>query len=229
MNRKMDYFDYFGTCRSTKGFTLMELLLAIFIFGLVISAVYGVYHATFLVVNHTGDKMAVAGRARVALERINEDLFSLFPGKAGFLSGEHHEDLGMDSDRLSFYSTLHISFKKGEKGSGMALIEYFAEEDGTTGLLNLYRSDRILLPGIGLDKEKRRKYLLCDRLTGVRFLYYDVDGGQHDEWRSDGEHTVDDDKNRFPALVSVVLSFGKSVDSDDVTVFTTAVALQRKK
>ncbi len=173
--------------------------------------------------------MAVAGRARVALERINEDLFSLFRGKSGFISGEHQENSGMDSDGLSFYSSLHISFKKGEKGSGIALIEYFVEEDGKTGFLNLYRSDRVLLPGIEMEKEKRQKYLLCDRLKGVRFVYYDVNGLQHDEWRSDGESTVDDDKNNFPAMVSIVLSFGQSVDSDDVSVFTTSVALQREK
>ncbi len=216
-------------CPGNKGFTLIELLLAIFIFGLVISAVYGVYHATFLVVNTTGEKMAVAGRARVALERIHEDLFSLFRGKAGFFSGEHHENSGMDSDGLSFFSSLHISFKKGEEGSGIALIEYYVEEDEKTGLLNLYRSDRVFLPGIKMEKETRQKYLLCDRLKGVRFLYYDVDGVQHEEWHSDGEQTVDDEKNKFPAMVSIALRFKNSAAGDDVTVFTTAVALQRKK
>jgi prepilin-type N-terminal cleavage/methylation domain-containing protein len=223
--------DSQGNYWSVKGFTLIELLLAVFIFGFVISAVYGVYHATFSVVDNAGENMVIAGKVRVAFERINEDLYSLLQGETGFFSGEHFESSGMDADALSFYSSLHVSFRKGENGSGSALIEYFVEEDEKTGLLNLYRSDRVILPGVEAGKDKRSKYLLCDRLKGVRFLYYDEEGLLHGEWNSEEEQVGGEEeiRKRFPAMVLVVLRFGKSPDIDEATVFKTAVALQEKK
>lgn len=216
-------------CHHMTGFTLIELLLAIFIFALVISAVYGAYHATFRVVDNSEAALAVAGKGRLALERIHEDLFSLVQGKSGFFSGKHNQISGMDSDRLSFYSSLHISFRRNRQGGGTALIEYIVEEDDETGMLNLYRKDHLLLPGRKAEEERSEKYLLCDGLKGVRFFYFDRNGTQHDEWHSDDEQAAVDETGKFPLMVSVVLRFGRSVDSEDVDIFTTAVALQEKK
>ena len=215
-------------CRHMTGFTLVELLLAIFIFALVISAVYGAYHATFRVVNNTEATLAVAGKARLALERIQEDLFSLVPGTSGFFSGKHNEISGMDCDGLSFYSSLHIGFRRNRQRGGNVLIEYIVEEDDETGLLNLYRKDHLLLPG-RKGEDGSEKYLLCDGLKGVRFFYFDKHGTQHDEWHSDSEGSAAEETGKFPLMVSIVLRFGRSVDSEDVDVFTTAVALQEKR
>ena len=73
-----------------RGFTLVELLLAIFIFSIVVSTVYGSYRVTFSLVNRTERKLEIAGRAHVVLERITEDISSLVQtGVAGF-TGEQH-------------------------------------------------------------------------------------------------------------------------------------------
>lgn len=210
----------------SQGFTLMELLLAIFIFGVVVSAVYGSYSATFFVVNSTEKKMAVAAQARIVLERISEDLASLVQGDDGFFSGEQHENSSMRADSLSFISANHIGLTKGDNLAGYATINYSAEEDEETGLLKLYRSDTPLVIGnkeVGLDEEDKG-YLLCDGLKEVRFAYFDSEIIESEEWQS-GDEEFDSEKQSFPVMVTIVLQFAETAESEQVSFFTTSVAL----
>ncbi len=209
-----------------QGFTLIELLLAIFIFGVVVSAVYGSYSATFYVVNSTEKKMAVATRAQTVLERISEDLASLVQGDEGFFSGEQHENSGMRGDSLSFISATHIGLTKGDNLAGYATISYSAEEDEETGLLKLYRSDSPLIPGKREEEIEDAGYLLCDGLQEVRFSYFDSDNVESEEWQSRDDE-ADGENQSFPVMVTIVLEFADSAESEHVTFFTTSVALPR--
>ena len=114
--------------------------------------------------------------------------------------------------------------------SGHALIQYQAELNEETGLLDLYRSDVVLLPGVDTDDLEEQKYLICRGLQEFRFTYLirmvmklkigkskevvvpTSEGDAFGEWP-------------FPSLVSVELKFAESVESDNSTVFKTAVAL----
>jgi len=209
-----------------NGFTLVELLLAIFIFSVVISTVYGSYRATFHVVNSTEKKMAIAGKAHVVLERIVDDLSSLVQGKEGFLIGEQQENANMRGDTLTFVSAVHIGLTKGDDLAGYSTIEYSAETDENTGLLNLYRSGSSLLPGIQESDAETGKYLLCDGLKEVRFSYFGDGAAESEEWQSE-EIESDDRSHNFPVMVTVVLQFADSPESEQVSTFTTSVALPR--
>jgi len=217
----------FDNKTETQGFTLIELLLAIFIFGVVVSAVYGSYSATFYVVSSTEKKMAVATRARTVLERISEDLASLVQGENGFFSGEQHDNSGMRGDSLSFISATHIALTKGDNLAGYATISYSAEEDEETGLLKLYRSDTRLVPGEkeeeGIEEEDKG-YLLCDGLKEFKISYFDSEKVENEEWQS-GDDESGGEKQTFPVLVTIVLQFAESAESEQVSFFTTSVAL----
>ncbi len=210
--------------KENRGFTLVELLLAIFIFSIVVSTVYGSYRVTFDLVSHTGQKMAIAGRASVVLERITEDLSSLVQMNGGGLTGEQHEDSGMRGDSLSFVSAVHIGLTKGDDLDGYSLVQYSVEVDEDTGLLKLYRSGSPLLPGTNGDDIESRKYLLCDGLKEVKFSYFNDEGVESDEWRSQEDETATENQS-FPVMVIVVLQFSKSLESEQVSFFTTSVAL----
>lgn len=210
--------------RGEPGFTLVELLLAIFIFSVVISTVYGSYRATFHVVNTTEKKMETAAKAQVVLERIVDDLSSLVQGERGFLAGEQYENSNMRGDSLAFVSAVHIGLTKGDDLGGHSIIQYSTETDGDTGLLNLYRSDSSLLPGIEESDLEARKYLLCDGLKEFRFSYFDGGGGESEEWRS-GEEGSEGGKENFPVMITVVLQFADSSESEQFSIFTTSVAL----
>lgn len=209
-----------------RGFTLLELLLAIFIFAIVVSAVYGAYRITFSLVNSTERKMETAGKARIVLERITEDLSSLVQTERGLLTGEQNESSGLRGDSLSFISAVHIGLTKKDDLGGYTLIQYSAEQDEGTGLLKLYRSDSPLLPGTNVDAAEGGKYLLCDGLKEVRFSYFNDEGVESEDWYSQGDESAGE-KLSFPVMVVVGLQFSESAESEDVSSFTTSVALLR--
>lgn len=212
-----------------RGFTLIELLIAVFIFAIVVSSVYGSYRATFNVVHGSESRLKIANSARIVLERLSEDLSSLVTGPGGLFGGEMLELSGNRGDSLSFVSSAHLVLSKTDTLTGQAFIQYQAELDEETGLLDLYRSDMALLPGVDTDSGKVQKHLLCRGLQEVRFTYLDRDGSESEDWPlkevglpSGGSAPG---ASPFPSLVYVELKFAESVESDSSSVFKTAVAL----
>ncbi len=210
-----------------RGFTLVELLVAIFIFAIVISAVYGAYSATFHIVEGTEFQLDIANRSRIVAERMAEDLASIVTGTGGEFFGESHEYSGARGDSLSFVSSAHLVLRKSDNFSGHVSIEYQTELDEENGLLNLYRSDTVLLPGLERDEEDARKHLICQGLQGFQLTYFDRDGNETEEWQVDEVELAGDSDEQmlFPALVSIELKFAESMESDNSSVFKTAVAL----
>ncbi|MGB3211244.1 MAG: prepilin-type N-terminal cleavage/methylation domain-containing protein [Desulforhopalus sp.] len=212
-----------------QGFTLVELLIAIFIFAVVVSSVYGSYRATFHIIQGSESRLKVADSARVVLERVSEDLRSIVTGPGGLFGGERNEYSGARGDSISFVSSAHLVLRKSDPQSGFALIQYQVELDDDTGFLDLYRSDMSLLPGVELDDEDMEKHLICRGLKEFKITYLDDEGSESEEWQVEEVMPAGQDdppeESLFPALVYVELTFAESVESDTKTVFKTAVAL----
>jgi general secretion pathway protein J len=212
-----------------KGFTLVELLIAIFIFAIVISSVYGSYSATFHIIQGTEFQLDVANRSRIVAERMGEDLGSIVTGPGGDFLGENHEYSGARGDSLFFVSSAHLVLRKTDIFAGHVFIQYQTELDEENGLLNLYRSETILLPGIERDEEVTQKHLICRGLQEFELTYFDRDGNEAEEWQVDevvpASESEEPVQTQFPALVSIKLKFADSMESDASSVFKTAVAL----
>jgi len=212
--------------KKNGGFTLVELLLAIFIFGIVVSSVYGAYRVTFGLVNSTEQKMAVAEKTSVVFDRIAEDLSSFVRISGEGLTGEQHEEAGMRGDSLVFVSAVHIGLTKKDDLGGYSLVQYSAEVDEDSGLLKLFRSGRPLLPGARGEDIENRKYLLCDGLKEVKFSYVNDEGVESDEWLSQEDGSVTENQS-FPVLVVITLQFAELLESEQISLYTTSVALPR--
>ena len=61
---------------NSRGFTLFELLVAIVIFALVVSTIYASATGSFRVVGETESRAEIYRMARIAMERMLEDLES---------------------------------------------------------------------------------------------------------------------------------------------------------
>lgn len=218
-----------------SGFTLIELLIAIFIFGIVISSVYGAYRATFHIVHGSEYQLEIANKARVVVERLQADLGSVVTGPGVVFRGERHKYADAVGDNLSFVSSAHLVLHKDDTFAGHTLIQYESELDMDTGLLNLYRTELALLPGVKMedqaDGKEGQKHLICQGLLEFQFTYVDRDGNETEEWLVDevvpSDTGTPPEEAQFPVLVSIELKFAKSVESGSSTVYKTAVALPR--
>jgi general secretion pathway protein J len=222
-----------GDWEQERGFTLVELLIAIFIFTIVVSSVYGAYRATFRIVHGSEFHLATSRNASIAIERMTDDLSSIVSSPGGALRGERHDLHGTRGDSLVFISSAHLVLSKTDVFNGYTMIAYSIERDEQGGLLNLYRSDTVLVPGGEREEKGIRKEILAKGLKEVRFTYVDADGKQTDDWQSDkGQTMIGEDEQAaevlLPKLVYLKLAFAEAIDSKGESVFTTAVALPQK-
>jgi len=213
-----------------NGFTLLEILIAMFILGILLSTLYASYAGTFRNIEETEYQADIYQMARIALGRITEDLESAYISKLPEDSQEDTvrqtnfigEDLAIDgrnADAVRFASEAHIVFNEGPGESGRARINYYVKESDKENTFNLYRSDT---PEFEQGPEEEEGGLvLCDDLYSVDFTYHDDDGEAHNSWDSTDESF----KGRLPVMISILLEFTNRRDPESPLRFMTAVAL----
>jgi prepilin-type N-terminal cleavage/methylation domain-containing protein len=218
---------------ANRGFTLLEILIAIFILVLVVSAVFGAFSGTFKVVTETEIQGEIYATARVALERISEDLASVYVGvlaktnqpEAGttrqrfLFVGEDHQVDEQNADTLRFLSWAHVSFKNGRQAQGPAEINYYTQYDEETGELTLYRADT--LDYLESPEEGQGGLLLCEGLKWLDFIYYDREGDTHNSW----DTTENSSNAQLPSRVEISMGFENALDPKNPLQFMTGVAL----
>jgi len=217
---------------SSGGFTLLELLIAIFIFVVVLSLVYTAYTGTLRNVEEVESRAEIYHMARIAMERMVEDLGSaVFSPKTGGAKteeealqplrfvGEANEIDGRRADTLRFASEAHLVFDEEENAAGTAEIVYKVMEGDEGKGLVLYRSDIPLLMAVA--GEEAGGLMLCDGLYSIRFSYYDEEGEEYERWNSSEEAF----KGRPPSRVAIELAFVDRSEEDAPLKFITGVAL----
>ncbi|KPK24381.1 MAG: hypothetical protein AMK69_16235 [Nitrospira bacterium SG8_3] len=217
-----------------KGFTLLEVLIAMFIFAVVISTLYTAYTGTFRNIEETESQADLYQMARIVLERMTEDLESVYISPRREETEEEEEVLdpptrfigtrteieGRRLDTLRFASKAHIDLDQVEPYAGMAEIVYYVRENSEEeGGFTLYRSDRA---NFGQGGEAGTGgWILCDRLHAITFIYYDEEGGAHEGWDS----TDDLFKDKLPSGVSILLELANRTNPESTVKFMTGVTL----
>jgi general secretion pathway protein J len=218
--------------KTRPGFTLLEILIAMFILAIVLSTIFTSYTGTVRIVDQTEREAEMYAMARIALERMIQDLESAyFPTskkspesekgpvqQAGFV-GEDKEIDGRSADTLRFVSSAHLVLEEEGDGSGVAEIAYRVEENEEGGRLVLYRADTPEFEKV--SEEKTDGAILCEGLFSVNFTYTDSDGEVYENWDS-GEEKF---KDRMPVMVSILLEFANRSHPEAPLKFMTGVAL----
>lgn len=184
-------------CYTDRGFTLLEILVAIVIFAIIVTTIFVSYSSLLSGKETTDQGTAAYEMAKNCLNRMIVDLgsihLSLPPGYSAPELGEPPElyrivgDIfnvqGVEFPRLRFTSLAHVSF--GEKTQkGIAEIVYYVQA-GDDGNYMLKRADN-LYPYPEFE-EKAKDPVLCKDLKSLVFKYYDQEGTAHDLWDSDNE------------------------------------------
>jgi general secretion pathway protein J len=198
-------------CLADGGFTLLEILLAFFIFSILFITIFASYSSSFKTIDSTEGRMELYRKAAITLEKISEDLqasyISVLPqnsfgqpaGYTHFL-GEDAEFNGKDADTLSFFSRVPPLFSKDDEASSGQLISYSVIEDSENDGLVLLRSEN---PEFTDETETRQGLVLSDGLQAINFTYFDDEGEEHESWDSESEEF----HGRLPRRVLVALEF----------------------
>jgi general secretion pathway protein J len=194
-----------GLCKkgSIEGFTLLEIMVAMFVFALLITTVFGSFRMVFSSTDAVGGDLAIYSSARTCLDRMAVDLLALkimdYPRykKPEFndsedpfrLLGETSEVDGIDFGRLTFTSLAHLPIN-GDQRQGVARIVYYAHQ-GPGETFVLRRADH-LFPFPDFE-ESDNDPILCENLQALEFGYLDAEGESTDRWDSesaDNEYTT---------------------------------------
>ena len=213
-----------------RGFTLFEILLAFFIFSIIIFTIFATYTGTFRTINLTESRMNLYRRASIAMERMSEDLQAAYlsilppnsfgmPAEYTQFVGEDNQINGRDADSLSFFSRIPEMFSEGEDTGSGVLISYEVVEDPDNEELILLRSEN---PEFTDDTEMKEGLLLCDGLQAVSLKFYDRDGEELDNWDSGS----DDFQGGLPRMVSIGLEFKNEENPEMPIKFMSSVNLQ---
>jgi len=218
-------------CASVKGFTLMEIMLATIILGMVVSMVTMSLSGSLRVVEATRDQGDLYYRAQIVLQRIGEDLESaLLIDGVDFVAAAPAE---ADTKQVlvRFTSMAHVAFDPEGDQDGMGSIGYALIPDPENkGQMVLLRSDQLATPQQKeTDEEFRDGFLLSDRLRSVTFAYFDSEGEEFDSWDTRVDPQADAKekrlKRRLPAAVSCRLEFWLDRDEETTLIFQTSVKI----
>ena len=210
-----------------KGFTLIEILIAVVILGIVLTTVYTSYTGTFRIIGETKSDAELYGMARAALERMTRDMEAVSPWKGALsFSAKPYTLKDRDFIKLTFRSAAHVAFGKKEPPAGIAVIEYFIEEkedeEAEKEGFSLYRSDSLSLD-LRKDEPLPPGFLLCNRVETMTCRFYDEKGKEYDTWDSEGSN--EKQKNKAPAIVEIHLFLVNEKDREHPYPFMTKVNL----
>ena len=125
-----------------NGFTLLEVLISIFILVTVLSTVFASYTGTFRIIDETESQAEAYQMARIAVQRIRQDLESVFAYVPKAASNQSRfgqpEDPPAGGERLTFVgepatlrfpTTAHVAFDTQGRTGQIAIVSYEARED----------------------------------------------------------------------------------------------------
>jgi general secretion pathway protein J len=190
-----------------RGFTLLEVLIAVAILAVILLILYGTYASSMDAVQIARQKQQAHQRARIALDRIVKDLecasiqahIDLPENIRLGMIGEDGEIFGKPSDRLDFTTLAHVCV--GDTGIKTDLCEvgYHLVQDPENEGYILYRRDAG--PPDDDFTEGGKSHELARGVAGLDFKFLDHRGNEFDSWNAtEGEHS-----NTLPSIISVKL------------------------
>ena len=211
-----------------NGFTLMEILLAFLILGIVVTTILASFNAVFSTTDTLNNSSRYYDMAKNCLNRMTLDLEALYvrqpplykkpefddPPDPYRIAGATTDFGGTSFATIRFTSSAHIPLEKSNR-DGIAEIVYYVQAKND-GQMVLKRADH-LYPYPEFE-EKGGDPVLCNNLKSLAFKYFDADGSEFDEWNSDS----DEQGYATPAAISIQLEIGNETTSYD---FETTVRL----
>jgi prepilin-type N-terminal cleavage/methylation domain-containing protein len=191
-----------NSCLPLGGFTLLEVMIAIFIFSLIIMAIYSTWLLILKGSRLGGDVAASVQRSRIAIRTIEDALVSVQMFNANMKHYLFVADTSGDLAAVSMVSRLPDSFPGARRWGdlGVQRVSFYTQpgKDGGTELA------MTLAPVLLETNSSVEAYTisLAKEVSLFRLDFYDM---QKREWLDEWKYT-----NQLPKLVQVTLGLGKA-------------------
>ncbi len=204
-------------------FTLLELMLALGIFAMVLTAIYSTWTAVLRSARAGNDVAAIAQRGRIAARTIEDALLSAVMFQANAPLYTFDTDTSGDYAALSFVARLPGSFPgSGYFGDLVVRRVVFSVEAGPDGTNDLVLRQLPILAA-ETPKEKEHTIVLARDVRRFSLEFLGHPGlplrSRQGEWLTDWQFT-----NALPWVVKFTLGFGGATDNQgqpkDITVRT---------
>lgn len=199
-----------GRCRRRApraAFTLLEVMVAIFIFMLVLMAIYSTWLLILKGTDAAQRAAAAVQRARMAIRTIEDALVTAQMFNSNMTNYLFIADTSGDFAALELTARLPESFPGvGRYGDQVVRRVRFFTEPSRNGGADLLMSQQPLLMEVK-DPAEVYTIVLARDVTVFRMAFYDP---RKDEWLEEWKYT-----NALPRLVQVVLGQGRRGHSSD--------------
>lgn len=212
--------------RTANGFTLIEILIAMLILGVVLSTVYAAYTGTFRMIRISDDNRDIYGMGRMTLHRMIQDFNNMTPYRGNFEFYAKRTKLGNQTfPRLLFTSTVNLDLGGQKSPAGISTLEYVVAADKDQEGFVLMRAETIHRGQETGEPErfKRIGFPLCGRLHALNYKFYDFKGKEYEAWDSSANSEAQ--KGRTPVMIVIELDLANPVNPDDPFKFMTKVYL----
>ena len=215
-----------------RGFTLLELLLAITVLGVIMAMLGLSLSGTLRVVESTEKEEEVFFQAQTAMRRIGEDLAATMSVTNVPFVGVKDSVRDRRADSLEFASQARLVLNPDKQLPGIVRIRYRlqADQDDERNW-KLLRSETLILPGFDPNKDTEEGYvaepafLLANSLRSMEVRYVDRDGQEFDSWREEQETAGSGKPGALPAAVHCTLEFWLDPDKETAQTFSTSVLI----
>ena len=198
-----------------KGFTIFEIMIAIFIFAMLVVLLFNSHNIVLSNTESIKTGMDNIEIAKNCIDRMITDLQSIYLALPPAYSPPDFDDppdpyrvVGEATDagagtfgRLRFTSSAHLSFGHEASPEGIAEIVYYAQEDGDGNVL-MRRADN-LYPFEEFE-ENENDPALCLAVRSLTFTYYDEEGAAFEHWDSESA----DSGYATPRAVGIAMTMG---------------------
>lgn len=214
--------------QAAGGFTLIEILVAITIFVLMMTALFNAFNLLSDGVGAVGEGTSVYAQARSCFDRMMVDLQSIYvmqppayeppdfdddPDPFRFVCDNPYDDGG----QLRFVAFSHLSLGcRLQAAVGRITYYLHNKQDGDTVLM---RRDEML--HIEESAPSGADPIVCEHVRSFTVECVDAEGGEHEYWDSDDK----DVDYATPRAVRLVLVVGDDGQSERTFRFETVVAL----
>ncbi len=216
-----------------SGFTLLEILIAIFIFAIVMSTIFGTFNGVISRTDAIKNGMGGYEMARTCLNRISSDLNAIYVEQKPLYSPPDFDDppdpyrvVGKETfagnknfSQLRFASSDHLPMTTNAE-KGIAEIVYYVVEQGyPESEYVLKRSDVVYPYDEDYEfEEKDSDPVLCEDIDEFSILYFDKDENEYEKWDSESDFL----KYATPYALKIKL---KIISPDGSYTFDTKIAL----